>query len=55
MNRKTTYLDALLSGGIVNFISNYETIKQIVEYDNNLIEEVKQGKKQLELEKQEYV
>lgn len=53
MNGKTTYLDALLSGGIVNFISNYETIKQIVEYDNNLIEEVKQGKEQLELEKQE--
>ena len=29
MNGSTTYMDALFSGGISNFISNYETIKQI--------------------------
>lgn len=51
MNGENTYLDALLSGGIVSFISNYETIKQIVEYDNNLIKEVDNVKKALESEK----
>lgn len=53
MNGNPTYLEALLSGGIVNFISNYETIKQIVEYDNNLMNEVKQVKDELENEKQD--
>ena len=48
MNGSTTYMDALFSGGISNFISNYETIKQIAEYDNNLIGEVKQTKTSLE-------
>lgn len=51
MNGSTTYMDALFSGGISNFISNYETIKQIAEYDNNLIGEVKQTKTSLENDK----
>lgn len=51
MNGEPTYLDALLSGGISNFISNYETIKQIVEYDNNLIVQVKNEKEELEQSK----
>lgn len=51
MNGSTTYMDALFSGGISNFILNYETIKQIAEYDNNLIGEVKQTKTSLENDK----
>ena len=53
MNGTPTYLEALLTGGIVNFISNYETIKQIVEYDNNLITDVKKVKEELEQQKEE--
>lgn len=48
MNGDNTYLEALFTGGIINFISNYDMIKQIAEYDNNLIEEVKQAKADLE-------
>lgn len=48
MNGDNTYLEALFSGGIINFISNYDMIKQIAEYDNNLINEVKQAKEDLE-------
>ena len=48
MNGENTYLEALFSGGIINFISNYDMIKQIAEYDNNLINEVKQVKADLE-------
>ena len=51
MNGKNTYMDALFSGGIANFISNYESIKQIAEYDNNLMSEVKKDKQELEDEK----
>lgn len=51
MNGSNTYLDALFSGGIVNFVSNYDMIKQIAEYDNNLINEVKEAKASLESEK----
>lgn len=46
-----TYMEALFSGGFVNFVSNYDMIKQIAEYDNNLINEVKQTKITLEEEK----
>lgn len=46
-----TYMDALFSGGIVNFVSNYDMIKQIAEYDNNLINEVKETKTSLENQK----
>lgn len=51
MKGSNTYLDALFSGGIVNFVSNYDMIKQIAEYDNNLINEVKEVKASLESEK----
>ena len=51
MNGKNTYMDALFSGGIANFISNYESKKQIAEYDNNLMSEVKKDKQELEDEK----
>lgn len=53
MNGNNTYLSALLTGGLVNFISNYETIKQIAEYDTNLMNEVENTKKELEDEKSE--
>lgn len=46
-----TYLEAIFSGGIVNFVSNYDIIKQIAEYDTNLIDEVKAVKESLENEK----
>lgn len=46
-----TYLEAFFSGGFVNFISNYDMIKQIAEYDTNLIDEVKAVKESLENEK----
>ena len=48
-----TYLEALFSGGLINFISNYDMIKQIAEYDNNLINQVKEAKTNLENEKKE--
>lgn len=51
MNENNTYLDALFSGGFLNFISNYDMIKQIAEYDNHLMDEVKEVKKSLENEK----
>ena len=41
MNGKNTYMDALFSGGIANFISNYESIKQIAEREENLSSERK--------------
>lgn len=53
MNGNNTYIDALFSGGLSNFISNYESIKQIADYDNNLINEVKQTKTDLENDKKE--
>lgn len=53
MNGSNTYLEALFTGGIVNFVSNYDMIKQIAEYDNNLINEVKETKATLEKEKKE--
>ena len=52
MNNANTYLEALFSGGIVNFVSNYDMIKQIAEYDNNLIKSVKDTKQSLEQEKE---
>ncbi|MBQ3409002.1 MAG: peptidoglycan DD-metalloendopeptidase family protein [Clostridia bacterium] len=47
MSSGNTYLEAFFNGGIINFVSNYEIIKQIAEYDNNLIEEVKKEKSDL--------
>lgn len=52
INGKNTYLDALFSGGFTKFISNYESIKQIAEYDTNLMNEVKDAKTELEAEKE---
>lgn len=46
-----TYLEAIFSGGFVKFVSNYDIIKQIAEYDTNLIDEVKAVKESLENEK----
>ena len=51
MNGKNTYMDALFSGGLANFVSNYESIKQIAEYDNNLMADVKNTKTELENER----
>ena len=51
MNDNNTYLEAFFTGGIINFISNYDMIKQIAEYDTSLIQEVKDVKAGLENEK----
>lgn len=51
MQSGNTYLEALFSGGFINFLSNYDMIKQIAEYDNKLINEVKETKQTLESEK----
>ncbi|MBP3707861.1 MAG: peptidoglycan DD-metalloendopeptidase family protein [Clostridia bacterium] len=48
MSNNNTYIEALFSGGIINFISNYDMIRQIAEYDNNIINEVRQAKEELE-------
>ena len=53
MNSGNTYLEALFTGGIFNFVSNYDMIKQIAEYDNTLIDEVKREKKELETAKKQ--
>lgn len=47
MNKSNTYLEAFFNGGIINFVSNYDIIKQIAEYDNNLINDVKKEKSDL--------
>lgn len=50
---ETTYLDFLLtSKSIVEFLSNYFMISQIIEYDNNLLEELDYKKTKLEEAKQ---
>lgn len=55
MKKETTFLDVVLSGELMNFISNQNLIKQAASYDNNLIEEVEALKKTLESERQEVV
>ena len=55
MKKETTFLDVVLSGELMNFISNQNLIKQAASYDNNLIEEVEQLKNTLENERQEVV
>ena len=48
----TTYLDVLLSSGsLMDFLSNYYMLEQIIEFDTNLINEVGEKKKTIELEK----
>lgn len=50
---ETTYLDFLLtSKSIVEFLSNYYIISEIIEYDNNLLEELDYKKTKLEEAKQ---
>ena len=53
MKKETTFLDVVLSGKLMNFISNQDMIKQIADYDNKLITEVEELKKSLESEKAE--
>ncbi len=49
---ETQYLDVLLSSrNIVEFISGYYLIKELVDYDNQLIKEVEQQKNELETTK----
>lgn len=49
---ETTYLDVLLSSrNIVEFISGYYLISEIVQYDNDLIKEVGNKKDELEIRK----
>lgn len=49
---ETTYLDVLLSSrNIVEFISGYYLITELVEYDNELIEEVETKKNDIEIKK----
>ena len=55
MKKETTFLDVVLSGELMNFISNQNLIKQAASYDNSLIEEVEALKKTLESERQEVV
>ena len=51
MKKETTFLDVILSGNLMNFISNQDMIKQIADYDNKLIAEVEELKTTLENEK----
>ncbi|MBO5178870.1 MAG: peptidoglycan DD-metalloendopeptidase family protein [Clostridia bacterium] len=53
MTSGNTYLEALFNGGLFNFVSNYDIIKQIAEYDNKLISEIKSQKSELENSKVE--
>lgn len=53
MKKEATFLDVLLSGELMNFISNQNLIKQAANYDNNLIEEVELLKSTLQTEKVE--
>lgn len=55
MKKETTFLDVVLSGELMNFISNQNLIKQAASYDSNLIEVVENLKKTLENERQEVV
>lgn len=49
---ETTYLDVLLSSrNIIEFISGYYLITELVEYDNELIEEVETKKNEIEITK----
>ncbi len=53
MKKQVTFLDVVLSGNLINFISNKDLVKQIAEYDNKLISEVEDLKTTLESEKKE--
>ena len=50
---ETSYLDVLLSSAsITDFISKCYIVSEIAEYDNNLLDEIEQNKKQIEEAKQ---
>lgn len=53
MKKETTFLDVIISGNLMNFISNQDMIKQIADYDNKLITEVEELKASLQQEKQQ--
>ena len=53
MRKEPTFLDVILSGELMNFISNQNIIKQAANYDNDLINEVEELKTSLETEKTE--
>lgn len=53
MKKEATFLDVVLSGELMNFISNQNLIKQAANYDNNLINEVEELKATLQSEKAE--
>lgn len=49
---ETSYLDVLLkSNSILEFLSNYYLLEQIIEFDNDLLEELEQIKSEIMLEK----
>lgn len=51
---ETTYLDVLLSSkNILDFISNYYMLEQIVEFDSNLLDELEEKKQIIEIKKAE--
>lgn len=51
---ETTYLDVLLSSkNILDFISNYYMLEQIVEFDSNLLDELEEKKQIIETKKAE--
>ncbi len=53
MKKEKTFLDVVLSGKLMNFISNQKLIEQAANYDNKLITEVEELKSTLENEKKE--
>ena len=53
MKKETTFLDVVLSGNLIKFMSNQDIVKQIADYDNKLILEVEELKKSLQDEKNE--
>ena len=53
MKKDKTFLDVVLSGNLMNFVSNQNIIRQAADYDNRLILEVEKLKESLETEKEE--
>lgn len=51
---ETSFLDILFnSSGIVDFISNYYTVSQLIEYDTELLQTIENDKKEIENAKEE--
>lgn len=44
----TSYLDVLLAGNLVDFLSNYYMIAQIAEFDTNVINKIEKDKNEIE-------